>query len=340
VSSKLRRVKFRALALLACGVVLIGGCGQKVEVHSDPAPASSNNSATQAINFAEPKMTTGCPSAACDQLLKQVADGTKINTIPDGMTPALKDIRDDLRRPEGGQCDKLPMEGLKDAQQPCIFTHGAPDAPLLVLVGDSQAWAWATAIDGIAADLGYRLGLVYHAGCKMPDLEFPEAVGYTDAHCKEWAKDAVDWINQHKPAAVISARAHSVRYNHVDYANGYAARLKQMAAPDRKLFVMGDVPTLHQDAAACLSAHSDAALKCMTPIHEAITIDDQQAAVDAGKQSGAAYINVVPFLCTLDQCPAIIGPNFAAYQDQYHLTSTYAEQLEPVVKQALGLTPA
>lgn len=332
----------KIVVVLAC-IGLIAGCGQKAEVANSGPPASSGLTSSVAsgkVNFADPSTTTGCPGAACDQIIKQVADGTNINNLPDDLTPSLIELRSDLRRPDGGQCDKLPMDDLKDAQQPCIFTHGPPDAPLLVLIGDSQAWAWSTALDKIAADLGYRFGLVYHAGCKLPELEFPEGFGYTDAHCKEWAKDAVDWINHQNPAAVITASAHSVRYNHDQYAAGYAARLKQLQAPNRKLYVMGDVPNLFHDPAQCLSAHSNDTLKCMVDIHNAVKTDDHQAAVDAAKQAGAAYINVVPFLCTLEQCPQIVGPNFAAYQDQFHVSSSYAENLVPVIKQALGLAPA
>jgi hypothetical protein len=104
--------------------------------------------------------------------------------------------------------------------------------------------------------------------------------------------------------------------------------------------VMGDVPDLYHDPAQCLSAHSNDTLKCMMDISNAVKTDDHQAAVDAAKQTGAAYINLVPFLCTLKQCPEIIGPNFVAYQDQFHVSSTYAEQLVPVIKRALALAPA
>jgi hypothetical protein len=330
----------KAAAVLAC-IALFAGCSHKDEVHSETSSSSASSMPVPPsgpLSFADPLTTNGCPGAACFAIVKRVADGAKINTLPDDLAPALKDIKGDLRRPNGGQCSTLPMAGLKDAQQPCIFAHGKPGAPLLVLVGDSQAWS--TTIDKIAADLGYRFALIYHAGCKLPDLTFPDTLGYTDAQCKEWLKDTVAWINQQNPAAVIAASTHSVRYNHADYAAGYAARLKQLQAPGRKLFVMGDVPTMYQDPGPCLSAHADNVLKCATLVGDAVKVDDHQSAIDAAKQGGASYVNVVPFLCTDKLCPAIIGPNYAGYQDQYHLTSTYAQQLVPVVKQALGLQPA
>jgi hypothetical protein len=316
----------RKFLAVVCVALLVGGCAKKDVVNNPP---------TATTGFADKTAAAGCPSAACDQLFGQVEAGTKIDSVPTDLTPSLKNLKADLRRPDGGDCTVLPMGGLKDAQQPCIFDHGKPDAPLVVLIGDSQAWAWSTTFDKISAEKGYRFGLTYHAGCKLPDLQFPEDFGYTDAHCKQWVKDVVDWVNQQNPSVVISASAHSSRYNHDQYATGYANRLREIHA--QKLFVMSDVPTLYQDATSCLPAHPSNALKCSTPTNNAVKSDDFQATADAAKQGNATFVDVIPFFCTTSTCPAIIGPNFAAYQDLYHPTSTYAEQLAPVLKDALKL---
>lgn len=48
-------------------------------------------------------------------------------------------------------------------------------------------------------------------------------------------------------------------------------------------------------------------------------------------------MNLIPWLCTAAICPAIIG-NYLAYENQFHLTTTYAEHLIPVMQQALNLS--
>jgi hypothetical protein len=101
---------------------------------------------------------------------------------------------------------------------------------------------------------------------------------------------------------------------------------------------MGDVPTLAQDPPRCLAANESSATRCATPTVAAAPTDPQQTALDASQQAGAGYVNVTPLACTADLCPAIIG-KFVAYQDRYHFTSTYAEQLVPLLTRALSLTP-
>jgi hypothetical protein len=44
----------------------------------------------------------------------------------------------------------------------------------------------------------------------------------------------------------------------------------------------------------------------------------------------------VPWLCTSQVCPAVISGK-DVYADNAHITSTYAEWLEPVLAEALSL---
>jgi SGNH domain (fused to AT3 domains) len=281
---------------------------------------------------------TSCPSPACPDILAQVESGAKTDTIPPDLTPSLTDAAADLRVPDGGQCSKLPISWLKPHRQPCIFDTGAPtNAPMIVLIGDSQAVMWSRTVNSIAKQLAYRFGLVSHPGCHMPMTTFDTtAEGVTDAQCREWKNAAIDWMKRQDPAMVLVASGNHTGINGADYADGYAAVLKQMQSPGRKLFVMGDVPLLSQDPPRCLAAHPSSALKCATKTATAVPADEQQAALDGAHRAGAGYVNLTPWLCTADLCPAIVG-HYAAYQDQFHITGTYAEALMPLVQQAIGL---
>jgi peptidoglycan/LPS O-acetylase OafA/YrhL len=287
-----------------------------------------------------PRSTGGCPSPACPDIQAQVESGAKTDTIPPDLTPSLADAVADLRVPDGGQCSQLPISWLKPDRQPCIFDTGAPaNAPMIILIGDSQAVMWSRTVNSIAKQLGYRFGLVSHAGCHMPMTTFDTTTeGVTDAQCREWKNAAIDWLKRQDPAIVLVASGNHTGINDADYAGGYAAVLKQMQKPGRKLFVMGDVPLLSQDPPRCLAAHPSSALKCATKTATAAPADEQQAALDGAHQAGAGYVNLTPWLCTADLCPAIVG-HYAAYQDQFHITGTYAQVLMPLVQQAIGLKP-
>jgi peptidoglycan/LPS O-acetylase OafA/YrhL len=287
-----------------------------------------------------PRSTGGCPSPACSDILAQVESGAKIDTIPPDLTPSLADAVADIRAPDGGTCSQLPISWLKPDRQPCIFDTSAPaKAPMIILIGDSQALMWSRTVNTIAKQLGYRFGLVSHPGCHMPMTTFDTtSEGVTDAQCREWKNAAIDWMKRQDPAVVLVASGNHTGVEGADYAAGYAAVLRQMQGPGRKLFVMGDVPMLSQDPPRCLAAHPSSALKCATKTATAAPADEQQAALDGAQQAGAGYVSLTPWLCTADLCPAIVG-HYVAYQDQFHITGAYAQALMPLVQQAIGLKP-
>jgi SGNH domain (fused to AT3 domains) len=273
-------------------------------------------------------------------IVAQVESGAKTDTIPPDLTPSLADAVDDLRVPDGGRCSRLPISWLKPDRQPCTFDTGAPaNAPMIIVIGDSEAVMWSRALNTMAKQLGYRFGLVFHYGCHMPLMTFDTTEeGITDAQCREWKNAAIDWLNGQDPAVVVVASGNHTGFNDADYAAGYAAVLKQMQAPGRRLFVMGDVPLLGQDPPRCLAAHPSSALKCATKTATAMPADEQHATRDGAHQGGADYFNLTPWLCTADLCPAIVG-HYAAYQDRFHITGTYAQALMPLVERAIGLEP-
>ncbi len=289
---------------------------------------------------AMPGSTSGCPSPACMDILAQVESGAKTDAIPSDLTPSLADAVTDLHEPDGGQCSRLPISWLKPDRQPCIFDTGAPaNAPMIILIGDSQALMWSRTVNSIAKQRAYRFGLVFNYGCHMPMVTFETTrEGLTDAQCREWKSAAIDWTNRQHPAVVLVASGNHEGIDDADYAAGYANLLRQIQGPSRKLFVMGDVPLLSQDPPRCLAAHFSSALKCATKTPTAVPGHEKESALYGAQQAGAGYVDLTPWLCTAELCPAIIG-HYVAYQDQYHITGTYAQALMPLVQKAIGLTP-
>jgi len=342
-SMKLCRAGSKA-AVVAALVIVVGACGGNPQdaqgtqgTHALVRPSSG---ATAWQDFVQASSTSGCPSPACSDILAQVQTGATTRTVPSDLTPSLQDAANDLLTPDGGNCSQLPMSGLDRAYQPCVFDAGAPpSAPMMILIGNSRAVMWSRALLALASQLGYRFGFVQHEGCSMPRVEHPTHTGSVSAaECKEWEDSAVNWVNQQNPAVVLVASGPDLsdQVSPAELASGYAATLKELQGPGRKLFVLGEVPRLSEDPPRCLAAHSSSALKCATPPSEATSPDELQAGVDAARQSGAGYVNLTPWLCTSDVCPAIVG-HYLAYRDQVHLTTTFAEALVPVFQQAINI---
>ena len=64
---------------------------------------------------------------------------------------------------------------------------------------------------------------------------------------------------------------------------------------------------------------------------------NQAAERSAAAKAGASFINVVPWFCAVNSCPATID-NVDVYSDGTHVTATNCIWLETVLSQALGLS--
>ncbi len=336
--SRVRRVVVAAAAALVA-------CGCAGSPPSEPPFPALNRTAASADAwkpFVEATEQSGCPSIDCSVRLALVEEGAMTRLVPWNLTPRTQDAPKDLRLPDGANCTKLPVPGLDRRDQPCVFrTAAGPSAPMMVLIGNSRATLWSRALAAVASQGGYRFGAVAREGCSMSRIantRLRDSGGEVD--CGGWKTAAINWVNQQKPAVVLVAGGPDMvaGLNAADITAGYGATLAKLSAPKRKVFVFGEVPRLDADPPKCLAVNNDAQL-CATHPFAAAAGEEQQAVLDAAQQAGATYINVTPWLCTDTVCPATVGFHLP-YRDRTHLTTTFTEQLIPVLKRTLKLPRA
>ena len=123
------------------------------------------------------------------------------------------------------------------------------------------------------------------------------------------------------------------------YAKGLVELFHQVQAPGRQLILLGQDPDNYTGGPDCLAAHESNISQCNVPESKAVVPVAIRAQKKAASQVHAKFVNVTPWICTKSECPQVIG-NFDVYQDPYHLTSSYADYLSPVLGIALGLVPA
>jgi len=221
---------------------------------------------------------------------------------------------------------------------------GSSAAPeRVVLFGDSHGEQWSKAFASVAQKQGYEFGLVYRDACyvTMTDASLPEhgesGNSPTGAQCQKWVNAAIAWINQFHPQVVVFAEGDkggaAIQRT---FSKGLVEVFKKLQAPGRRLVMLGDIPQLEQNGPICLAAHLSSASVCATSLSGAVASYEVKTLESAVKQVGGTYVNVIPWLCTSTKCPAVIG-NYEVYQNQEHLTSTYAESLTPILMQATGL---
>ncbi len=308
--------------------------------------SSSDSTPGGAASLAAPGADSGCPSAACSAVIAAVAAGTRLKTLPASLTPSLSNAASDLRVPSGGVCGSLQIPGLDPSYEPCVY-GSATATSKIVLLGDSHAWQWATSVASVAQRTGASFGLVYHSSCRvtltanlLPPNGPPGGSEPSGQVCNQWTKAAIKWINDFHPKTVIVvAYSGDVPSQQPINAKGLVELFHQIEAPGRELILLGQDPDNYTGGPDCLAAHESNISQCNVPESQAVVPVAIEAQEKAASQVHARFVNVTPWICTKSECPQVIG-KFDVYQDPFHLTSSYADYLSPVLGIALGLLPA
>ena len=305
---------------------------------------ASNGASKSVTSLALPGANSGCPSRACSRVIASVTTGIKTNKLPSDLSPTLSAAATDLVVPTGLKCSLLPISSTERDYGPCVYpSQVTSTAPKVVLFGESHAWQWATSVASIASSSGFSFGLIYHTACfiALTDLQLGVDGGDlsdandTPAGCHQWLEAAISWINGYNPKVVIVA-AQPKWGGDPTFQKGLTEVLRALKAPGRDLVVIGGVPLLGQEGvgAACLAAHESDVQACGKSEPDAVDVHGINGEMAVAASVGALYINDVPWMCSTKTCPAVIG-KYEVYQDQAHITSTYANFLGPVLEEAL-----
>jgi SGNH domain (fused to AT3 domains) len=322
----------RVWLVVAVLLVVVGG--------SAPAALAS----TASSEFTGPQMAAAgqCPWAACAQVLSAVAAGTKVRQLPANLSPSLQAAASSVNPPASlGEC----VVGQSVLQTPfsCVY-NAAATTNRMVLIGDSHAVMWSTAIAAIAKANGYSLLFLAKIPCPLPLVGFWNPLNETpNPQCTTWKKWAFARIQQFDPSLVIATTEDYAIYSNnaapmsqSTFSKGLVSALNDLSAPGRRVVLLGDIPYLSQSGPLCLSAHEASVQTCSTPTARAVAPQNQAAQHNAASKSGSEFINVVPWFCTPRSCPAVVD-NIDVYSDCCHITPNYGMYLEGVLSQALKL---
>lgn len=281
-----------------------------------------------------------CPWSECAKVMAAVAAGTKVQKVPATLSPNLQNAESDIYPAIKG-C--VVDEAALSTPFPCVDNPSAT-AKKMVLLGDSHAEMWSPAIDAIAKANGYSLLFLSKIQCLVPLVPFWNPITATpNTQCATWKKWAITRIQQFDPSVVIVAAedyrpysSNALPMSQKTFSSGLVTTLKDLAAPGRRVVLLGDIPYLAQTGPICLAAHEGSVQSCSTPTTEAVNTTDQAAERSAATKAGATFINVIPWFCTQRSCPATVS-NFDVYSDGTHITATYGMSLEGILTEALGL---
>ncbi|MEG3614555.1 acyltransferase family protein [Isoptericola haloaureus] len=201
----------------------------------------------------------------------------------------------------------------------------------VVIAGASHSYQWEPALQLLAEQHGWRLSVLGKSGCRLVVLD-------EDSDCARWAQEALQWIEDEQPDAVVVVgtftpdevgETEQVLDPQISaWQRLAAAEVPVVAIRDNPRFD-GRVPDCVQDEGqlACTVARSEV-LARRSPLETHADVPPNVHPVDL---SGV--------VCTDDECPPVVG-NVLVYRDDDHFTATYVRTLTPYLGEALrGAVP-
>ena len=339
-AAPLRRSAARSLAL-GGAVTAAAVCVALVLMTLVPAPvghgAPASALAVRAAGPAPAAATVDPRDAAVQQLTAQVqaavAAAVDVRDIPSNLSPSISDARSDTPSVFFNGC----VRSWLDVGQPeCL--SGDPDSSTTVaLVGDSHAAMWNPALKSIAEQRHWRLETLAKVTCPLQDLPITSPyLGRQFTECEQWRGQILSRLhNEHPQLIVLSmSRRYGADFGFTSYDPAWISSMTRLVAQLRgtgaAVLVLGPIPDPHSTVPTCLSAHLDDATACSKPRSVAVNdpgIAAEKAATVAG---GGQYADITDLFCTADRCPMIVGNNLL-FRDDNHITTEYAQTLEPVL---------
>ncbi|MFJ5927191.1 acyltransferase family protein [Kitasatospora sp. NPDC092948] len=235
--------------------------------------------------------------------------------------------------PPDGMCEVNPTDTVSP---PCRFGTGDDR---IVLLGDSHAGQWFSAMLGIAAQHRLAVEELVKQGCPLPELTVNNPqLGRTYHECDTWRSYALSRLKQGpKPKLIVISTLNRYTADRAALLHGW----EQTLAPLRELGVpivyLQDTPIPGRDIPACVSGHSDTTSACDFPRSDSLWADPLAEEIAAGRVPGVRTIGVNSVLCPGEgkTCPSVLE-HVLLYRDDSHLTNAASVVLTSRIDQLLA----
>ncbi|MBT2450867.1 acyltransferase family protein [Streptomyces sp. ISL-43] len=288
---------------------------------------------------ATPVELNGLPPGAASgpHLLARTA-GAPLGDGP--VVPGPAQARKDF--PPDGACEVAPAV---TRSPDCLF--GAVDSPdRIVLLGDSHAGQWFSAMLAMASQRGWALQELVKQGCPLPQLavDSPQ-LGRAYRECDTWRADTLDRLrHQPTPRLIVIASLNRYTADPELPAAGWEKTLEALREIGAPIVYIEDTPVPGTDVPACVSGSPESPAACAFSRTNSQQPDPLARRIASGALPGVLGVSVNPVLCPGDgpTCPAVLD-RILLYRDDAHLTNVAAVVLTPRLERLLtesGALPA
>jgi hypothetical protein len=311
----------RVAALLVAGVAVAAGAGGRAQ--AGPADELRRDEAALA--------------RALDRAARAAAPAATVDgPVPATLRPRLAKAHRQRPRVIADGCHVKLGRAQTEA---CRYGH--PKNPVrVVLFGDSHAVSWWPAMERLLGERRWQLLSLTMSGCGAADVaSWYSAKRRPYPECIAWRARAIEQIERERPALIVLAENSGVALLGPDgkrargdraltlWREGLirtARRLRRI--PGARVVILADTPRALIDVPACLAAHPASHLACATPYAVAVSEPWRDAAAEAARAAGVAFVDPTAWICPTRPCPAVIG-NFLVLRDDHHLAVPFAAAL-------------
>ncbi|MFN8519505.1 MAG: SGNH hydrolase domain-containing protein [Chloroflexota bacterium] len=276
--------------------------------------------------------------------LPALPDPVTSGALPSGLTPRLRDVKDDL---PAGYADGCHLGFDDEASGDCVY--GYPDgSSTVVLFGDSHAAQWLPAIEDVGFVRDWRVIGLTKSACPPVDTTVWLANKKREyRECEAWRQQAMERIAAERPAIVFLAAYHLYEMMEGDdrvaiaddptaWAEALTRTIQAIQATGAQVVLIADTPQLTVVPDECLADHRDAVEACLQEAADVVDADYAQLERDVTQATGARLLSLTDVICPDGACPLVFGTT-PVYRDDQHLTATFARGLAPIVDMWLDL---
>jgi len=221
---------------------------------------------------------------------------------------------------------------------PTTATHTA------VLMGDSIAGQWFTAVAKVFDKPGWRLLVVTKSSCPMVDEPFfYPRIGREYTECATWRKHSLEQIVGIKPDVVLLGTVSTDNFTQAQWVDGTTKVLGAITASSGHIYVLRGTPFLPIDGPDCLAEHSGRPAwlgfgrACSVPSADQHADLVYQWLQQASRHfDNVTTVDMNDLICPNRTCVAEQNGKIV-FRDSQHMTATFAASLAPALEDRLDL---
>ncbi|MFY9636054.1 MAG: acyltransferase family protein [Cellulosimicrobium cellulans] len=249
---------------------------------------------------------------------------------------------------ECGDFEAILMAGDGMTTRFCDFSGGAPDAPIVWLVGDSHAQQWQEPLFDLAQRNKWLLKISLLGACPLAAVDYAGYRGSmvdegTAKKCMGWGQSVSEAVAADRPQYVFTSSF--ARMEHVDdgsgrsqneqYADGFGEYWKAWTSAGSSVVVLADPPyNVDVRPADCALLNVEDPAKCAVDRSMAAPEDPIVYAARANEDQGVKLVDLTDYFCDDDRCYSVIG-GVVVYFDGDHLNGEFSRLLAPMIEARL-----